>query len=486
MIHCLIYFVVHLSLSIMPEYLINRAPSGRATCQGSKEKIAKGDIRMSVSNDTGDMVITKHWKLDYFKMPRKFANMDVDDFVENEVTIKEEDEIELDEVLRLLRAAPDNLKNKKASPKKGGDGDDQPTLMDKIKAAAETSQDEPMAKKVKTELPADFDQLVEEYKKLIADKPKVEALKDYLRWNKQVIKGNKDFVIFKVIDGKVHGRLGYCALDGGRLKMEEDCVTVVSMGTFDETLSMPIPSDFKAPRLDPKLQRLKWFNQKPSEEEEEEMDKLYEDAKAMGQGGAAGASGASGEGGELRQELLDAAENIENWSLAKADKKTLKGYQVAIKAIGEGKIAFPEGNRVNNEIGQLLVQNKKADASAKEVMGLVIDKFGLVEVKEKNEAAKAETIATSCACPENGKMVAAFEELAGLYFKEGNRNAGSTYKRVSSALKDLEVEVTAKNATSFSKGKTKIQGIGPSSAKKMLEFAETGTMEKLEEKRKLS
>lgn len=39
---------------------------------------------------------------------------------------------------------------------------------------------------------------------------------------------------------------------------------------------------------------------------------------------------------------------------------------------------------------------------------------------------------------------------------------------------------------SFSKGKSKIHGIGPSSGKKMKEFAETGTMEKLEEKRKLA
>lgn len=241
--------------------------------------------------------------------------------------------------------------------------------------------------------------------------------------------------------------MGYCALDGGRLKLEEDCETVVSMGTFDETLSMPIPSDFKAPRLDSKLQRLQWFEQKPTKEEEEEMDKLYEAAKSMGASGGAGASGASGgEGSELRQELLDAAENIEDWSLAKAAKKALKGYQVAIKAIGEGKIAFPEGNRVNNEIGQILVQNKKTDASAKEIMEMVIDKYGLVEIKEKMEAAKSETIASTCACPENGTMVAAFEELAGLYFKEGNRNAGSTYKRVSSALKDLEVEVTGANA----------------------------------------
>lgn len=160
-----------------------RDPSGRATCQGSKEKIPKGELRISVSNDTGDMVITKHWKLNYFKMPRKFGKMEVDEFVENEVTIKEEDGIELDDILKLLRSAPDNLKAaklKKANPTKS---EETMSLMDKVKAASETKGGgEPKAKKVKTELPSsDFDQLVTEYKKLVADKPKVEELKDYLR-----------------------------------------------------------------------------------------------------------------------------------------------------------------------------------------------------------------------------------------------------------------------------------------------------------------
>ena len=48
---------------------------------------------------------------------------------------------------------------------------------------------------------------------------------------------------------------------------------------------------------------------------------------------------------------------------------------------------------------------------------------------------------------------------------------------------NLEEEVTEDNALSFSKGKTKLPGIGASTAKKMLEFCQTGTFAKLEEKR---
>jgi DNA polymerase/3'-5' exonuclease PolX len=38
----------------------------------------------------------------------------------------------------------------------------------------------------------------------------------------------------------------------------------------------------------------------------------------------------------------------------------------------------------------------------------------------------------------------------------------------------------------FSKGKMKIAGVGPTTAKKMKEFMESGTIEKLEEKRALA
>jgi DNA polymerase/3'-5' exonuclease PolX len=47
----------------------------------------------------------------------------------------------------------------------------------------------------------------------------------------------------------------------------------------------------------------------------------------------------------------------------------------------------------------------------------------------------------------------------------------------------LNFEITAANAMGLSKGKTKVANIGKSSAEKMKEFCETGTMTKLVEKR---
>ena len=56
-------------------------------------------------------------------------------------------------------------------------------------------------------------------------------------------------------------------------------------------------------------------------------------------------------------------------------------------------------------------------------------------------------------------------------YAAGNRNAGASYTKVSNTLKDLELEVTAENAMGLSKGKTKVPGVGKSSAEKMKEFA---------------
>ena len=70
------------------------------------------------------------------------------------------------------------------------------------------------------------------------------------------------------------------------------------------------------------------------------------------------------------------------------------------------------------------------------------------------------------------------------YFAESNANAALSYKKAIATLITLEEEVTADNAMSFSKGKTKLPGIGKGTAQKMLEFVTTGTFAKLEEKRK--
>ena len=74
-------------------------------------------------------------------------------------------------------------------------------------------------------------------------------------------------------------------------------------------------------------------------------------------------------------------------------------------------------------------------------------------------------------------------ELTDSLLSIGNANAGSSYTRAVNALKDVEYEITADNALGLAKGDTKVKNIGKSSADKIKEFCQTGTMAKLEEKR---
>jgi hypothetical protein len=53
---------------------------------------------------------------------------------------------------------------------------------------------------------------------------------------------------------------------------------------------------------------------------------------------------------------------------------------------------------------------------------------------------------------------------------EGNRNAGASYVKAIEALMNLEEEVTEENAMSFSKGKTKLPGIGKGVSLALIKF----------------
>ena len=86
--------------------------------------------------------------------------------------------------------------------------------------------------------------------------------------------------------------------------------------------------------------------------------------------------------------------------------------------------------------------------------------------------------------PANAPVMNALKELSELYFEAGNANAGVTYKKAVAALVEVDYEITADNAMGLSKGKTKVSGIGKGTAEKIREFCSTGTIMKLEEKRK--
>jgi hypothetical protein len=213
----------------------------------------------------------------------------------------------------------------------------------------------------------------------------------------------------------------------------------------------------------------------PTEEEKAEIDRLLDE-------------------GSGKQESLDTdpdvaklvkAANKLEWNLNnRKDLKASTGGLVDLLLGHDGKKVDIPQDRLEaiKKVGPLVVANKEKSAS--EVIPVLVKEFGFLEDKQEKAAKKEAAIESIVGHPKNARMVAAFQELAELYFKEKNTNAGSSYIKATNAIKGLDFEVTEENAKGLGKaGKNKVDGIGAKSAEKMLEFVKNGTMEKLEEKR---
>ena len=133
------------------------------------------------------------------------------------------------------------------------------------------------------------------------------------------------------------------------------------------------------------------------------------------------------------------------------------------------------------EIGKLVMVNN--EKTPKEIMEAIIEKYGFADVKEEKKSSMEAAAEAACGNPANAGLILAFKQCSKYYFDEGNRNAGSSYVKAIATLTELKEEITAANAMSFSKGKTKLPGIGNATAGRMLEYANTGTFAKLEEKK---
>jgi hypothetical protein len=180
----------------------------------------------------------------------------------------------------------------------------------------------------------------------------------------------------------------------------------------------------------------------------------------------------------LAQNLLMAADKLELDLDTKEGKK--KAATDFVKLV-ENILDLPANRDPKLEVGKLVLAN--AGKSNKEIMQALVEKFGFAKAKKEKAAAKEAALEANIANPKNAPLIMAFKECASYYFKEGNNNAGFAYNKAIATIKDMEEEITAQNAMSFSKGKTKMPNIGKSTAEKMKEFCETGTFDKLEEKR---
>jgi hypothetical protein len=229
----------------------------------------------------------------------------------------------------------------------------------------------------------------------------------HYRWNKQLLTGHKDWVLLKVIDGEMHGRLGMCGLCGGRLKLQEgDEDHVFCSGRFDEENNIRQPCGFKGNRTDEKqVGRFQpWYTEEPTEEEKEAMDKLMEQTR--GEDDKAGATSDKG------VDLLQQAESM-NWKLS--NKEGIKKATAELLGLVEDKVDLPASKNAKMTLGSMVVGN--SDKTPKEIVQLVIEKYGFKEEKEEKAAAKEAALEGMCENPKNAPLLMAFQELSQLYFK---------------------------------------------------------------------
>lgn len=478
-------------------YTIELAKSGRSKCSKCKEPIQKGEMRIGTHSNNGDFEMSKWTEVGCFKLPRKYTSgdtkMSIADFVRTVLEDTTSEHIlskNVDEVIKKIEQASDPTVNKGSKRKSsetaaGSKGSSGNSLIAELKAAYEKEQQdlenetEPISKRSKSNRSALLDAYANFKDAKNAD------LQDILRYNRQVLKGTKEFMLAKVIDGVVYGRLSRCNLCGGQLKMREgDGPMIVECGgSFDESSQRRISCAFtclaaEAPRWQP------WYEKEPTEEQARAMDDLIEQYKEAS--GAPVITKSSKDDDTDLKTLIKSASKID-WELT--SKQGIKSAVTGLECIFADKenvtkkrLDLPKDPK-QARMKILETVNMNRDKTAEEMIAILIQEIGWAEVKAAQMAKKTAALAHSIQCEANAPIVAALQELAELYYKEGNRNAGSAYTKAVAAISSLKWKITEDNAQGLAKGKTKVPNIGKSTADKIFEFVTTGTIAKLDEKR---
>jgi len=429
-----------------------------------------------------DFTVTKWFKVPCFSLPRhlKKKGITVESFLQDHVKDESTDCVLSDQSMldKIAEQIATNIKS--TDSKKEGDGgvvdDPSKALIANLKRNAKVLLEEdgkeedngrgPVKKKSKSSSVLSTKDHVYASAYLEYSTLKVDELKDFLRWNYQIVTGNRSTILYRVVDGRVNGRLGFCSLCvKGRLKLSDDAAFATCSGYYDDDMSSKVTcfnkiDISKAQRLQP------WLESEPSSAEIEEMKNASGKMK-----------------GERRSAVPDTlaatAEEL-NWDLS--NPKGMKQAAKELATLCSSTVDLPASDSTARmEIGKLILSNK--GKSAKDVLRFVIDKFGLKEAKAVAAKEKSKARSFMCNHLSNAPILEVMLELSELYFKEKNTNAGITYKKVAQAIKETDFEINEDNAKGLGKGKTKVAGIGKGSADKIYEFVTTGKIEKLEEKR---
>lgn len=202
--------------------------------------------------------ISHYHHVDCFSLPRKYTKgadkISAEDFVKDVLQ---------DESGEILPAMADEIAQKieekapssaKKAAQAGGEDEDPGDPMNAIKELYKQRQEEedsgkePAKKKAKGDMTLKVD-AYEFYKGMKGD-----DLRDILGWNHQVKAGNKEFVLFKCVDGHVYGRLTPCPACTGKLKMHDSMTKITCLGQETDGGRIPCNNSYsieEAPRWSP-------------------------------------------------------------------------------------------------------------------------------------------------------------------------------------------------------------------------------------------
>mmetsp|Transcript_16113 Transcript_16113/g.19686 ORF Transcript_16113/g.19686 Transcript_16113/m.19686 type:complete len:457 (+) Transcript_16113:117-1487(+) len=452
----------------MSTFHLENAKSGRASCKKCKEKIAKGELRIGETSEVpgSDYTTTKWIHVECFNIPRKLSKITVEEFVDEHLEDNSDDKVLEDETKRQEIIEKISTKASKTAKKEDDAKVDSYIAVVKSNAElldAKNDDEGPPKKKIK--LSNDDKAKAEAYLKY--KDMKTDELKDLLSWNKIHKTGKKEFLLIRAIDGNVYGRIPKCAACGeGRPRISDDGSEIICSGYFDEDNAAHKTCGTKmkvenARRIQP------WFDHEPTEEEKEATwpeEKQNVDSANDG----------------IPKAFKEAIKKLD-WDRSNKDNiKKLAADLCDLCSSDTSPIAIDDKNS-RTTIGQIIVQNKTA--SSEEVLGLIVEKYGIKEKKEAAAKEKSAILKASCEVASNAPIYEILLEFSEIYFKEKNTNAGNSYRKVANVVKELDFEITSDNAQGLGKGKTKVAGIGKGSAEKIHEFLTTGTIEKLEQKR---
>jgi hypothetical protein len=183
------------------------------------------------------------------------------------------------------------------------------------------------------------------------------------------------------------------------------------------------------------------------------------------------------------QQLAKQAIQLDCWDLEDIGKrKELVTKLVEIFEHHPGKSVDLSSN-AKEKIYSYLGDQETRTMTQEQIIRNIVNLFGFQQDKKAKAAKKGAALKDAILCAANEPVISALNELAELYFKEKNARGGAAFKKAVKGLSALNFKITPENAMSLSKAKNKVEGVGKSTAEKVLEFLQTGKMEKLEEKR---